>query len=317
MKELENLRWRPLWTSHLGCLKGCLNYLKKDISEAWLFGATGHAFILNIHEVVCPSGPTAWQADQIFKLGTNVGFVVDGVDAWKGQEDFKEKQNLAWENTKKAIDEGYPCYGWELKMPEFYTVYGYDENGYYFSGPLADQGEGPIAWEKLGTSDIGCVGMYRVRSTEAASEEQTVRQALAFAIKFAEEPGDWVYDKYKSGSEGYKLWIQALEENKAHDWGMAYNSAVWAECRHFAVEFLKEARRKLDLKYNNLFDEAIEHYGKVSKHLNQLAALFPFPPKDELKDEQRRQLAVKYLKEANEAEQLGINSLKKLVVELN
>jgi AraC family transcriptional regulator len=47
-KKLENLRWSNRWTSHLGCIKGCLNYLSLDVSDAWLFGATGHAFIINI-----------------------------------------------------------------------------------------------------------------------------------------------------------------------------------------------------------------------------------------------------------------------------
>jgi len=53
-KKIENLRWKPMWVSHLGCTKGCLDYLNLDISDAWLFGATGHAFIINIYKVVCP-----------------------------------------------------------------------------------------------------------------------------------------------------------------------------------------------------------------------------------------------------------------------
>jgi len=51
-KKLENLRWRPRWISHLGCIKGCLEYLGVDVSDAWLFGATGHAFVINLHDVV-------------------------------------------------------------------------------------------------------------------------------------------------------------------------------------------------------------------------------------------------------------------------
>jgi len=47
-KKLENLRWKNRWTSHLGCIKGCLNYLGMEVSDAWLFGATGHAFIINV-----------------------------------------------------------------------------------------------------------------------------------------------------------------------------------------------------------------------------------------------------------------------------
>ena len=49
-KILENLKYSPKWVTHLGCVKGCLDYLNINITDAWLFGASGHAFVINIHE---------------------------------------------------------------------------------------------------------------------------------------------------------------------------------------------------------------------------------------------------------------------------
>ncbi len=51
-KVIENLKHKPWWISHLGCIEGCLDYFDVDVSTPWLFGATGHAFIINIHDVV-------------------------------------------------------------------------------------------------------------------------------------------------------------------------------------------------------------------------------------------------------------------------
>ena len=45
MKKLDNLYWVPRWTSHMGCIKGRLNYLQLDISDAWLYGTTGLAYL--------------------------------------------------------------------------------------------------------------------------------------------------------------------------------------------------------------------------------------------------------------------------------
>ena len=87
-KRIENLRWKPLWVSHLGCIKGCLEYLNLDVSKAWLFGATGHAFIINIHEAVCPSGPTAWNTEMLFELGRNIGYIPSGIWSFKSNSDF-------------------------------------------------------------------------------------------------------------------------------------------------------------------------------------------------------------------------------------
>jgi len=313
MKSLENLKWSPLWTSHIGCLKGCLDYLKMNISEAWLYGATGHAFILNIHEIICPSGPTAWQGDILFKLSKNIGFIVEGIDGWKGEDNFNEKQRAAWDNTRKAIDDGFPCYGWEFDVPEFYVIFGYDDQGYYYSGPGADDCKGPFPWEKLGTSEIGVLAMYRVSPKDGADDRTTVHNALTFAVKFAEDPGNWVYEKYRSGKMGYDLWVEALENNQAHDFGMAYNSAVWSECRHYAVKFLIEAKERLDNKLHGLFDEAIDNYGRVGKSLHSVSALFPFPPHDELQDADRRSSAVENLIEARQYELKAIKTLKRIV----
>ena len=48
MKSLERFRWKPRMVTHLGCLKGCLNYLGMEVSDAWLYGGTGHAFVINV-----------------------------------------------------------------------------------------------------------------------------------------------------------------------------------------------------------------------------------------------------------------------------
>ena len=146
---LENLQWAPRWTSLIGCIKGCLDYLKQDVSDAWLFGATGHAFVLNISQGLCPSGPTAWDTAPSLALGRNIGYAVVGIDEYcpDKQNDLPFAQKQAWDYVRNAIDDGFPCFGWELQVPEYYVIYGYDETGYYISGPADEDGAGPIPWQ--------------------------------------------------------------------------------------------------------------------------------------------------------------------------
>ena len=312
-KKIENLKWKPMWVSHLGCIKGCLEYLDIDVSDAWLFGATGHAFIINMHEVVCPSGPTAWHTEMLFKLGNNIGYAVEGVFTRKPVPDFAEKQKQAWENTKRSIDKGLPCYGWELDIPEYYVAYGYDNKGYYFSGPQCDSGKGPKPWKELGNTDIGLLEMYTVKPGKSTDDVKTVKEAFQFALEHSENPEKWIYPKYKSGLAGYDNWIKALESGKANGFGMAYNSAVWSECRTFAIEFLKEAKERVGGKSGALFDEAIEHYEVVAQNLKKVSETFPFPPKEEINDTTCCKTGIEHLKKAREAEKLGLESLRKIV----
>jgi hypothetical protein len=313
-KKLERLRWKRMWVSHLGCIKGCLDYLHVNVSDAWLFGATGHAFILNMHEIVCPSSPTAWNTQMLFRLGKNVGYVTNGIYSTKSDSDFAEKQKRAWDNTKHAIDHDLPCYGWELDIPEFYVVYGYDDIGYYFSGPLCDSGKGPKPWKKLGDSQIGVLEMCTVKPGKAADDTITVKQALAFALEHAQSPAKWIFPKYKAGLDGYDNWIGALEIGAAHGVGMAYNAAVWSECRRFAVEFLHESRARLNHDLHALFDEAIMHYNVVAQNLNKVAEAFPFHARkpEHIEDKSRRRTALECLRAARTAEEAGLITLEQI-----
>ena len=319
MKKLENLKWVPRWVSHLGCIKGCLDYLGLDVSDAWLFGATGHAFVINMSAVVCPSGPTAWNTEMLFRLGKNIGYEIDGVFGMKSADDFAEKQKLAWEHTKSAIDQGLPCYGWELDIPEYYVVYGYDEGaGYYFSGPGCDEGRGPKPWQELGDTEIGVIEMYSLKPGQAADDIQAVKEALAFALEHAASPSKWIFPKYKAGLAGYDNWICALEGGNADGFGMAYNAAVWCECRSYAVLFLKEAQERLERRAAALFDQALDQYQAVSENLQAVAEAFPFHglEPEHIRDEARIRKAIDALQTARDAEAGGLETLQRIVNEL-
>lgn len=318
-KKLEYLKWKPRWVSHLGCIKGCLDYLDMEVSDAWLFGATGHAFIINMHEVVCPSGPTAWMTEMLFKLGRNIGYEIDGVFSNKNKPDFEEVRKKAWGHAKNAIDQGIPCYGWELYIPEYYVINSYNDTGYFYSGPIPAFSKTPKPWPKpwqeLGASDIGVIEVYSVRPCKPADENNTVKQAFEFALEHAKSPEKWTFPKYKAGLDGFDLWIKALNTNTANGFGMTYNAEVWYECRHFAVEFLKEAKQRLDSKLGPLFDEAIKQYDIVARNLKKVEELFPFVTQKpgHIKDENRRRKAVDCLKVARTAEESGLKVLERIV----
>jgi hypothetical protein len=301
----------------LGCIKGCLDYLGIEISDAWLYGGTGHAFVINLHEDVCPSGPTAWRTVKLFELGVNLGYRLDGVFGFKHQDDFAVLQERAWEHVRGAVDQGRPCYGWELEIPEFYVVYGYDDVGYYYSGPGCDEGKGPKPWQELGDTGIGVLELYSVWPGKVADDATTVVQALTFALEIADNPKEWIFDGYRAGTEGFDNWIRALQAGKASDMGTRYNAGVWLECRKNAVGFLEEAKGRLSGRADGLFDQAIAHYKVVSESLGKVAEVYPwtFEASDEdvLPVDDKSQAAVEALHAAKGAEGAGLQTLEQIV----
>jgi hypothetical protein len=317
-KALENLRWVPRWASHVGCIKGCLNYLGIEVSDAWLFGATGHASVINISNGLCPSGPTDWDTGRFLELGRNVGYAVEHVDHWcpKRDDSLTRAQQEAWDFVRNCIDEGTPCYGWEINIPEYYVVYGYDEAGYYISGPQCDEGAGPIPWQKLGTSEIGVVMVACIRPAEPADPRRTVLDALSYALDLGHNRRKWT-DR-TGGLAGYDLWIETMEAGEAGRFGLGYNAAVWAESRKYAVEFLREAKQRLNDNLRSLFDRAISEYETVAYNLKAVSEAFPFQQcKNRLVEADDQTLAaVEILKQARDAEACGLDVLAELLAKI-
>lgn len=107
LASLDGLKWKSFWNTQLGCLKGSSEYLGLEMSDAWLFGGTGAAFILQMDEQGFGAGGS-WHQSPMMNLCNNLGFTVKGVYAYRNDDDFAKKQQTAWENTKLAIDRGYP-----------------------------------------------------------------------------------------------------------------------------------------------------------------------------------------------------------------
>jgi len=324
---LESLRSRPAWITHMACLRGCLEYLGNDASSGWAYGGTGFAFALNIHEAICPSGPTAWPEQMCDALAANIGAVVEPVSAHKSEGDFAATQEEAWRKVREAIDAGHPCFGWELDVPEWYVIHGYDDQGNILFRDFGGE-EREVHHTKLGDTGIGVAAIMVVKPGPAADDRAIVRDALAFAVEHG--TGRHSHELYRTGLLGYDAWIAALENEELCNtddtigFGQGYNGKCWSECRRQAVDFLQEAKKRLDdAKLAPLFDEAIKQYTSVSESLSQLSRIFPFDAgqqaamAEQIKDPERRRQAVTALKTARDAEATGIEGLKKIVQTLS
>ena len=313
MKKLDNLNFVPRATSHMGALEGCLKYLGIEVSPGWLFGSTGHAFIMNISDDLCGSDPHSWRWATVNKLGKNIGYKAEAAYTNVNKENFSQEQERAWDFARKSIDDGFPCYGWHY---DFMVIKGYDDDGYLLSGPVDDA---PGDWQKFGIDAVGFLEIWSIKPGEKADDETTIKEALSFAADMAKEPDKRTIDPGTGGLSAYDNWMKGLESGKGDAFGGAYNTAIWAECRRFAVEFLEEANERTGKKYDSLFRPAIEKYRMVSDNLNEVEKLFPYKGateeewKKNMADAEKRQKAVGHLKVAKAAEASGLESLAQIV----
>jgi hypothetical protein len=260
-----------------------------------------------------------WNKQRFYQLCQNLGFQIEAIWSNQSAQDFSGKQKLIWDRVRKSIDDGYPCYGFCLDSPIRYLIFGYDSCGYYYRGASAEEGKGPFAWDELGHNNLGLLGMHFVKPISAKiSDQQIIEEAFQFVLEFSQNSPQWIYEGYRAGSLGYERWISVLEKGTADPFGVAYNAAAWAEARKFAVQFLIEAKTRLNPQVRPLFDAAIKHYQVVFRHLTSVSELIPLsasPQQREasLKDKSRCQSMIGHLDSARNAEIEGLKVLAEIV----
>ena len=313
-KELTGLRYEPAWISHLGSMYACAKYLEMDVSKPWLWGGTGHAFIINITPDACPSGPTAWKSGMLLELARNLGVHVEAIQGFKSQRDFQAKQAAAWAYTRACVDMGIPCYAWELGIPEYGVIVGYDDEGYYHSSPPASaEPAGPVPWEKLGDSEIGVLEMLSVQKGDAQPVAAIVQRIARCASEHAEGSPQWTHERYTQGATAFRIWADGVEAGTAIDGGHRYNAECWSECRRMAVGFLEEARGKLPESADSACNEAIEAYRAVSDTLEQVRDRHPFKPEPGIFSRKVTDAeSARLLREAADAEERALAALGRL-----
>jgi len=274
MKQLEGLAIQQRYVEHMGCLKGCLEYLRRDVSFPWLYGGTGHAFIIVIDEHVDVSSPYVWDTSMLFDLAPNLGAKISGFAIWKHEagDAFSERQREAWDFVRANIDHGLPCYGWELvtRYGGYWVITGYDEVGYYYSGSKTG---GPLPWQQLGDQFVPLLEVRRVEPCEPAPPEVAVARALTTVLARIDGPEAWTEEQAYSGAAAYAYWAEALETGEAKRDDHTYNATLWLECRQMAAAFLREVKERLPGRCDAALDEAIARYETVCRAFEAVTAL--------------------------------------------
>jgi hypothetical protein len=313
---LPNLRWPRCYAAHMGCLKAGLDFMGRDVSEAWVYGATAHAMVVNYEPGTDVSGPTAWNTEMIETLARNIGLIIQGMKAEKEEagDSYPQRQREAWDFVRAALDKGLPCYGWEVRpwIPDYGLIIGYDEaEGTYLYSAFED---GRVKWDELGDHDVKVLSVHSMAPCDPAPDDRTVREALEAAIKHAEAPGDWIEPGYVSGPAAFYQWADDLASGAATRDGHSYISAFWRECRAMAVDFIGEVHERLPGRGTAHLQEAADHYATVRDCLAQALVLHPERPGREAdwRSPMQSDEAAALLRQAAEAEGRALEAIRKL-----
>ncbi len=300
-KAIPNLKMAPYNTTLMGVLKGVADYFGLASSGAWLFGASGHAFLINIHEELCPSGPYCWNPESFRRLVGNLGILIQDLGFFSADSGPSERAKIE-EVLRRKIDAATPC---SLLNMENQLISGYDDAHFILQKPWPmDLPITPATltfgtWHELGAEVH--VDFHAFTKTRKADDETAIRQSLGWAVDIAHAPGKYTEKPYHAGLEAYDAWIDAVKNGQGSSHGNWWNGTVWSECREMASGcFTEIGRRRPGIS---------KKAGELSGQYRSLAELLRKVSNKELVADEK----IRLLLEAKRIEESGIRKIEELL----
>lgn len=322
-KRLSGVEIVTNWTSLAGALAGALRSLGAPVTAPWVMGVSGHAFRLTVPvaggEVAAPGGEAALDLERAAALYRNLGRKIEVVSAREGERDYRKRREEAIRRVHKSIDRGVPAVVYDLHLPQFGLVKGYDDRAglWYVSTAVSGQyGEtlpltrwpvperpGPVIALLLGD---------RVR----VDPRRAVQEALRFAVAYAEQgdPGD--PGGAAHGFAAYECWQEAFTRGEpVSAAGNAAAVQVLQSARRDAAAFLRgDAARLLPAAAAALAEAAAAYDAEVLA-LSRMMTMFPFPSGGDPASAASRIVATGALRAALGREQAAIVALRAAIGE--
>jgi len=240
--ELAKLKQDPLCSTLMGCVKGASDFFDLDWSVPKLFGYSGHAFLINIHLELCPSGPYAWDHDAFYLALRNMGIRRNGSIAFDEGIGPEERARLD-ERIKAHLDAGKLCM---LDFKEHQLIAGYDQKGFSILQPWGGGSGVELPSLSFGTWDEISEGRgwtwftFLEKEEERADERALLVSALAEAMRPRSAAKTSAESAYRAGDAAWEAWIAAVDKGLGSSHGNWWGGMVWKECRSMASTFFSE-----------------------------------------------------------------------------
>jgi len=237
--RLANLKQPPLHTTMMGVLKGVADYHGLGLSAPMIFGLSGHAFLINIHVELCPSGPYCWKRENADPLIENMGMKMTDLGFFGTGAKEEARANVE-RRLREALDKSIPC---SLINMENQIIDGYDQTGFFTAQPWAPHMNFPPARLSFGTwQEFGKefhANFYTIEKAKPRDRQEAILASLDYAVDMHRNPAKHSSKAYGAGPLAYDNWIAAVPASGATH-GNWWNATVWSESRRMAAAYFTE-----------------------------------------------------------------------------
>jgi RNA polymerase sigma factor (sigma-70 family) len=193
-----------------------------------------------------------------------------------GRKSISPEQQINLLSTiQDTIDRGMPVIIWNMKINEFGFVYGYNDEDRTITYMSYDRKALTYRYEQLGrTGQEPALFIVAIKKRVASpvSEDEILASIVSHA-KGKEPP----ISGFKYGIQGYRLWLEAVDNEQLDLHGHAYQVAILCEARHQGALYLENLSEKANTsERRRMLVEAAACYRRVSDAFNRMYPAFPF-----------------------------------------
>ena len=237
--RVAGLEQPPYDTSLMGVVKGALDHFGMDHTSAEAFVMSGHAFVINIHEELCPSAPYVWNYETFMRLVANLGLDMETIGTLLPATCTADEKAALECQVREALDAGAVC---SLLNFDNQLILGYDDEGFIAAQPWSAAVDSTPPRLTFGTWDEYQNGppltFFRFTRAEGLAKA-SVNGALDFAGEVWGNSPRYVEERYGLGAAAYANWLAAIDAGHADEHGNWWNAVVWAECREHAGDYFQ------------------------------------------------------------------------------
>ena len=238
--RIADLQQPPCNASLMGVVKGALDHYGLGCSEAEAFVLSGHAFVINIHEELCPSGPYCWRNFRFVELLRNLGLQLEELDTVPPNAGRGDRERVE-ELVRDCLDQGVLCSVLNL---DHQLLRGYDDAGFILAQPWGEPGADTTpermsfgTWQEYGFGPP--MTFFRLACDDRRPDATSVDAALDFAVDAWRAPAQFAEEGYGFGADAYGNWLSAIDAGHAGEHGNWWNAVVWGECRERAGDYFQ------------------------------------------------------------------------------
>jgi predicted DNA-binding protein YlxM (UPF0122 family) len=329
---------QPTWITCAMAMYGMIEKTDKKLSYPMVLGLSGHAFRLTIMPGdIHIAGPTMFNFPTVLQQGLrNIGFESSVVSEMKPSEEPLNNANLidpvqispaarkkrelpqllpqALELIHRSIDRGYPVLSWDLFIPEFGLIYGYDDEQKQLYAADNCGHDQTIAYEDLGRGLVEDLFVLSLGVAIQTDQRTMLKQAIQAALH--NYHNQEACPVSVSGLAAYPAWQAAFQQGSIEPNGNAYTTALALDARRNAALFLEEIA---DTWTDTAFDairpvirDAAELYGNIADRFAELGQLFPFPAGGEPNNPEISKQAIAILQTIEQQEKEAVLLLERI-----